>query len=40
MLGAGHAWAGANASLVGLFVGHTPMSFSATEVVLDFFDAT
>lgn len=39
MLGAGHAWAGANASLVGLFVGHTPKSFSATEVVLDFFDA-
>jgi polyhydroxybutyrate depolymerase len=39
MLGAGHAWAGANASLVGLFVGRTPTDFSATEAVLDFFDA-
>jgi polyhydroxybutyrate depolymerase len=39
MLGAGHAWAGADASLVGLFVGRTPKNFSATEVVLDFFDA-
>jgi polyhydroxybutyrate depolymerase len=40
MLGAGHAWAGASTSLVGLFVGHTPKEFSATEAVLDVFGAT
>ena len=39
MLGAGHTWAGAGFSLLDIFVGPTPRSFSATEEVLDFFDA-
>ncbi len=41
MLGGGHTWAGAESSLLtDPIVGPTLDTFSATEVVLDFFDAT
>lgn len=39
MLGAGHTWAGATPGLLDLLVGPTSRTFSATEAVLDFFDA-
>lgn len=40
MLGAGHTWAGATPFPFDAFVGPTASGFSATEVVLDFFDRT
>lgn len=39
MLGAGHTWAGADSLANDLVTGTTLDTFSATEVVLDFFDA-
>ncbi len=38
--GAGHTWAGTDAPLLEPVTGRTTMSISATERVLDFFDAT
>lgn len=40
LLGAGHTWAGTTAPLLELVTGPTNQSISATEVVLDFFDAS
>ena len=40
MLGAGHTWAGAEPYPGDLVVGPMSSTFSATTVVLDFFDAT
>lgn len=39
LLGAGHTWAGTTAPLLEIVTGPTNMSISATDTVLDFFDA-